>query len=189
MSTGANGSETSHRTIAARIAHEVVHDIVPKVIFFFVAFLIIFLLFKLFVAQYSIQYTAFTRAAVAALILGKVVPLLDWLAARWGSWRPRRIVWILARTIVYAFLVIALGTAERLFVAAREERSLALAFQQVWSTADGHHFLGLVLLLSLVVGAYLTAQELNVVLGGEGSFRRILLERMPGSGTGGRRDG
>jgi hypothetical protein len=178
MSRDAESSRRSTQTMASRIAHEIVYDIVPKVIFFFVAFLIIFLLFKLFVAQYSIQYTAFTRAAVAALVLGKVVPVLDWVVSRWDFWRPRRIVWILARTLVYAFMVIALGTAERLFVAYREQRHVASAFEQVWSTADGHHFLGLVLLLSLVVGAYLTAQELDVVLGGEGGFRRVLLERV-----------
>ena len=159
----------------ARIAHEIVYDIVPKVLFFFCAFLVIFLLFKLFVAQYSIQYTAFTRAAVAALILGKVVPLLDWAVARYGVWKPRRIIWIVARTLVYAFMVIALGTAEHLFVAYREQRSLALAFEQVWSGAQGSHFLGLVLLLSLVVGAYLTAQEIDRALGA-GGLRRLLLE-------------
>lgn len=166
------------RSKAARLARELVRDIVPKVLFFFGAFLVIFLLFKLFVAQYSIQYTAFTRAAVAALVLGKVVPLLDWAGARYSSWRPRRIVSIVARTLVYALTVIVLGTAERLFVAFRHQHSAAAAWEQVWSGADLQRFLGLVLLLSLVVGAYLTAQEIDRAIG-PGGLRRLLLERPP----------
>lgn len=61
-----------------KVTIEVFMDIAPKVLFFFSAFGLLFLLFKLFVEQYSIEYSAFVKAAVAALILGKVIPLLDW---------------------------------------------------------------------------------------------------------------
>jgi hypothetical protein len=53
-------------------------EMAPVVLFFFIAFLLIFVMFKLFVSQYEIEFSAFTKAAIAALILGKVVPLLDW---------------------------------------------------------------------------------------------------------------
>jgi len=159
-----------------RVAGELLRDIAPKVLFFFVAFLVIFLLFKLFVAQYSVQYTAFTRAAVAALILGKVVPLLDWANRQYVAARPRRIVSIAARTVVYALVVIALGTAEKLFTAYRHQGTATAAAEQIWSAADIHHFVGLVLLLSLVVGAYLTAQEIDRAIG-SGGLVRLLLER------------
>ena len=161
---------------AARVAKDLFREIVPKVLFFFVAFLVIFLLFKLFVEQYSVQYAAFTRAAVAALILGKVVPLLDWAIQRNVTARPRRIVSIVARTIVYAFVVIVLGTAEKLFTAYRHQDSAKRAVEQIWSTADINHFLGLVLLLSLVVGAYLTLQEIDRAIG-RGGLVKLLLER------------
>jgi hypothetical protein len=65
-------------TAAGRVATDLVREMAPKVLFFFVAFMVIFLLFKLFVAQYSIEFSAFTKAAVAALILRKVVPILYW---------------------------------------------------------------------------------------------------------------
>jgi hypothetical protein len=66
----------------ARALIGLVREMAPVVLFFFIAFGLIFLLFKLFVAQYSIEFTAFGKAAVAALILGKVIPLLDWAAIR-----------------------------------------------------------------------------------------------------------
>jgi len=161
-----------------RLARELFWDIAPKVAFFFAAFMVIFLLFKLFVRQYSIEYSAFTRAAVAALVLGKVVPVLDWAEARYAFGRPRRIVSIAAKTIVYALVVIALGTAERLFSASREEGSASAGLSEVLARANADHFLGLVLLLSLVVGAYLTAQEIDRAIG-PGGLVRFLSERPP----------
>src|ERR1700747_2609226 len=69
---------------------------------------LIFLLFKLFVAQYSIQFSAFTKAAVAALILGKVVPLLDCAQSGYRFKNHRRIVVVATKTLIYALVVIVL---------------------------------------------------------------------------------
>jgi hypothetical protein len=161
---------------AARVARDLFREIAPKVLFFFCAFMVIFLLFKLFVEQYSIAYSVFTRAAVAALVLGKVVPLLDWAGARYAFGAHRRIVSIAVKTLVYALVVIALGTAERLFGAYHQDGTLSTAFQQVESGANINHFLELVLLLSFFVGAYLTAQEIDRAIGGNGLLG-LLLER------------
>ncbi|HTO69455.1 MAG TPA: hypothetical protein VMR31_06305 [Myxococcota bacterium] len=120
---------------------------------------------KLFVKQYSVEYSAFSRAAVAAPILGKVVPLLDWANAPCAFGRPRRIVSVCVKTIVYALVVIVLGTAERLVDAYLHEGSIAAAFRYVAAHAELDRFLGLVILLSLVVAAYLTIQELDGALG------------------------
>ena len=162
----------------ATVTRDLIQEIVPKVLFFFTAFMLLFLLFKLFVERYSIAFAVFTHAAVAALVLGKVVPLLDWAGARYAFGRPPRIVAIAVKTLVYALVVIALGTAERVFTASREEGGVRTGFDEVLAHADVYHFLGLVLLLSLVVGAYLTAQEIDRALG-EGGLRRFLLERRP----------
>ena len=100
-----------------RVAAELLRDIVPKVLFFFGAFMVLLLLFKLFVAQYSIAYSAFTKGAVAALILGKVIPLLDWADSGYRFESYRRIVVIAGKTVIYALVVIVLGIGERIFEA------------------------------------------------------------------------
>jgi predicted membrane metal-binding protein len=64
-----------------------VREMAPVVLFFFIAFGLIGLLYKLFVSQFSIEFSAFGKAAIAALIVGKVVMLLDW--AQTGQ-SPRR---------------------------------------------------------------------------------------------------
>lgn len=151
-------------------------ELAPKVLFFFVAFMILFLLFKLFVSQYSIAFPVFARAAVAALILGKVIPLLDWADSGLLFENQRRIVVIAGKTVVYGLVVIILWTAERLFEAYRSAGTLQAAVDTLLAQADVRRFFGLVLLISLVVGAYLTLQELDRALG-KGVLFRVLFDR------------
>jgi hypothetical protein len=161
---------------AARLTAGLVRDMAPKVLFFFCAFGLIFLLFKLFIAQYSIDFSAFTKAAIAALILGKVIPVLDWAQSGYRFATQRRIVVIAGKTFVYALVVIVLGIGERIFKAFRQERSLTAAVDILIANANVQRFAGLVLLISLVVGTYLTLQEIDRAMG-RGAVLRLLFER------------
>ena len=160
----------------ARLATSLFRELAPKVLFFFVSFMLIFLLFKLFVSQYSIEFSAFTKAAVAALILGKVVPVVDWAESGYRFDGHRRIVVVAAKTLSYALVVMVLGIGERIVEASRKQASLRAGIQFLIANADGHRFLGLVLLVSLVVGAYLTMQEIERAMG-EGALFRLFFER------------
>jgi hypothetical protein len=160
-----------------RAAVGLIRELVPKILFFFVAFLLIFLTFRMFVENYSpVTFPAFTRAAIAALILGKVVPILEWAEGGHHWEKHRRIVVVIARTIVYAMVVMVLGTAERFFRALHDEGSFGGAVHFVLANASTAHFFGLVLLLGIVVGAYLTLEEIDDALG-KGTLYRVLLER------------
>ncbi len=167
---------TAASAAIGRLATESFSEMAPKVLFFFGAFMLIFLLFKLFVAQYSIEFAAFTKAAVAALILGKVIPFLDWAQSGYRFADHRRIVVIGGKTVVYALVVIVLGTGERIFKAFRKQGSLSAAINFMIANANMQRFLGLVLLISLVVGTYLTLQEIDRAMG-EGALLRLLFER------------
>lgn len=94
-----------------RLATELFRELAPKVLFFFVSFMLIFVLFKLFVSQYSIEFSAFAKAAVAALILGKVVPILDWAESGYRFEGYRRIVVVAVKTLSYGLVVMVLGSA------------------------------------------------------------------------------
>ena len=159
-----------------RLAIELFREMAPKVLFFFSAFGVLFLLFKLFVAQYSIEYSAFAKAAVAALILGKVIPLLDWAQSGYRFKTHRRIVVVAGKTLVYASVVIVIGIGDQILKALRKQGSLSAAINFLIANANVDRFLGLVLLISLVVGTYLTIQEIDGALG-EGSLYRLLFER------------
>lgn len=169
-------SSTSPLATARRLAVDLLRELVPTVLFFFSVFIVIFVLFKLFVAQYSIEYTAFSKAAIGALILGKVVPILDWADSGYRFESYRRITVVAGKTIVYAIVVVILGIGEQLVEAYRDQPTFHAAMQFVLAKDESQRFLGLVLLISLVVGAYLTAQELDRAFG-KGALVRTLLER------------
>ena len=52
-------------------------EMLPPVAFFFVALMLIFVVVKLLALQYSIHFYAFARAAIGALVLGKIVLLME----------------------------------------------------------------------------------------------------------------
>jgi len=138
-----------------------IREMAPVVLFFFIAFLLIFVMFELFVSQYEIEFSAFTKAAVAALVLGKVVPLLDWAQSGYRFETHRRAVVIAGKTFIYDLVVIVLGIGEKILHNVREAGSLREGFSRVVANANLDRFLGLVLLISLTVGTFLVMQEIT----------------------------
>jgi hypothetical protein len=152
-------------------------ELAPAVLFFFIAFLLIAVMFKLFVAQYAIEFSAFTKAAIGALVLGKVIALVDWAESGHGADRVhRRIVVVAGKTFLYALVVIVLGIGERIFKAYREAGSLGGAVSVLLANANFDRFMGLVLLISLVVFVYLTMQEIERAMG-KGALFRLFFKR------------
>jgi hypothetical protein len=162
-------------TSTQRLAH-LVRALAPVILFFFVAFLLIFLIFQLFGEQYSIEFSALSKAAVAALVLGKLIPVLDWAQSgyRFNAYRPA--VVIACKTLVYGLVVILLGIGERIFHAARRTGSLQGGIDFVIAHANLSRFLGMVLLISLVVGSYLVLQQVDRAMG-KGALFRLFFER------------
>jgi hypothetical protein len=152
-----------------------IREMAPVVLFFFIAFLLIFVMFKLFVSQYEIEFSAFTKAAIAALILGKVVPLLDWAQSGYRFETHRRAVVIAGKTFIYGLVVIVLGIGEKVFYSVRELGSLRDGISRVVANANLDRFLGLVLLISLTVGTFLVMQEISRAMG-KGALFRLLFE-------------
>jgi len=150
-----------------------VREMAPVVLFFFIAFGLIGLMYKLFVSQYSIEFSAFSKAAIAALIMGKVVLLLDWAGAgqRFNRRYPRAVV-IVVKTIIYAMVVIAVGMGERIRHSVHEAGSLQAGINALIANANVDRFLGLVLLVSLIVGFYLVVQEISRAMG-KGALLRL----------------
>lgn len=146
-------------------------EMAPVVLFFFIVFLLIFLLFKLFVAQYSIEFSALSKAAVAALILGKVTLLLDWAESGRRFETHRRAVVIAFQTFIYGLVVVILGIGERIIRSVSEAGNIQDGLSRVIANANIDRFLGGVLLISLVVGSYLAMQEISRALGKGALFK------------------
>jgi hypothetical protein len=152
----------------AAIAHGLsglVREMAPVVLFFFVAFLLIFLIFKFFAAKYSIEFSAVSKAGLAALILGKVIPLLEWRQSRYRFSTHRRAVVILCKTFVYGLVVTVLLIAEKIFHGFRETGSLRGGIRLVIANASLDRALAIALVFSLVVGSYLVLKEIHRAMG------------------------
>jgi fumarate reductase subunit D len=156
----------------------------PAVIFFFAALMVILLLLKLFIEQYSIEFYAFSKAAVGALILAKVILLMDLAESkRHASLYPRAVV-VAGKTVIYGLAVIAVWMGERIFDACRKTGDLRNGIAMMIANANLDRFLGCVLLICLIVSAYLTLQEINQAMG-DGALFRLFFKAPARTSTGG----
>lgn len=154
-----------------------IREMAPPVLFFFIAFLLIGFMFKLFVERYEIEFSAFAKAAIAALIIGKVIALMDLAESRYAGDRShRRIVVVAAKTCLYALVVIVLWIGEKVFEAYRGTRALGEAVSNLIANANFDRFMGLVLMISVVVFVYLAMQEIEQAMG-EGAMYRLFFKR------------
>jgi hypothetical protein len=152
-------------------ARELLRELAPKIFFFFSVFMLMFLIFKLFIAQYSIEFSAFTKAAVAALIVGKIISLLDWAQSGYRFDRYPRALVIAGKTVIYGLAVIIFGTGDRILKAFLKQGSIRAGVNLMIAHANMDRFLGLVLLICLVVGASLIIQEISRAMGSGALFR------------------
>jgi hypothetical protein len=179
-------SQTSASSVPAAVMRQLirlVRELAPTVLFFFFAFLLIFLMFKLFAQQYSIEFSALSKAAVGALILGKVIPLLDRAGSGHSFRTHRRIVVIGVKIFIYGLLVSVLATSEKIFHGVRETGSLQGGLNSAIANANLYRLFGMVLLFSLVVGSYLLLQEIDRAMG-KGALSRLLFARPSLEGDG-----
>lgn len=150
----------------------------PPSLFFFVAFLLMAVMFKLLVQQFAVvEFSAFAKAAIFALILAKVMALVDWAEAGYGTdFTHRRIVVVALKTVVYALAVIVFGIGEKIFEAYRKADSLADAVSRLIANANVDRFMGLVLVVSVVVFIYLAMKEIETAMG-KGVLFRLFFKR------------
>jgi hypothetical protein len=121
-------------------------EMLPPVLFFFIALMLIFAVVKLLALQYSIRFYAFARAAIGALILGKVVLLMEMAEQKRNASRYRRAIVVAFKTVIYAIAVILFEFGERILRAWYERGSLREGIATVRASTDLDHFLGLLIL-------------------------------------------
>lgn len=153
----------------------------PPTLFFFVAFLLMAVMFKLLVQQFAVvEFSAFAKAAVFALILAKVIALVDWAESGYSAdFSHRRIVVVAVKTVVYALAVTVFGLGEKVFEAYRKADTLADAVSKLIANANVDRFMGLVLAVSVVVFIYLAMQEIKNAMGKDALFQLFFKRPAP----------
>ena len=163
------------------VTQKIIHEIktVTAVTIYFCCWLGILLLIKhLLLAEYKIVFVDYSIALIGALVLAKVVLVLE--CAPLGAWVQARPAWVdvLLRTVLYAFGVFVVLLLEKTFHAHDHYGSFGAALEAVIQHADMNHVWLNTLCLS---GALLSYNILSVLRRslGKGALVKILLNPLP----------
>ncbi len=146
-------------------------------LYFFLCFGIILTLKKLMLATYEIEFYALSGAVVGALIVGKVVVVLDktWAGNRFDASHSIGVA-VLYKTTTYSAVTLLVLLAEKMFHAYRESGMLGEAFMEVWAHRDRNLIFAKVLCIGLTFLGYHLYKGLDRRLG-EGTLIRLVLKR------------
>jgi hypothetical protein len=149
-------------------------------LYFLCCFLLVVLLKRLFLAQYEIASYGLSAAVFGALIVGKVVAVLERTRAgtRFEDSHPVALS-VLYKTLIYSTAVLLVVATEKVFHAYRESDALATAVAEVWHGRDRNHILATVLCVGLAFTAFNLVSAINRRLAG-GQLARWLLRRPDG---------
>jgi fumarate reductase subunit D len=151
-------------------------EMLPPVLFFFIALMLIFAVVKLLALQYSIRFYAFARAAIGALVLGKIVLLMEMTERKRKASRYPRAIVVAFKTLIYAMAVVLFEFGERIVRAWHEKGSLREALATVKANAHLDHFLALLILGCMIIAMYLAMEEISHAMG-EGALTRLFFKR------------
>ena len=135
---------------------------------------------KLILDEYHIGYTGMSAALVGALVLSKVVLILENVSL--GGWVSRQAAWVEVglRTLLYSFGVVVVLLLEKAFEGRHEHGGFSQALQAVLQDADLNH----VWVNSMCLGGALLSYTLLWAIRrhlGEGALLRLMLTPLPRS--------
>jgi hypothetical protein len=134
---------------------------------------------QLVLAEYEIHFRGMSKALLGALVLSKVVLVLEHVPL--GTWVRARPAWVdvMLRTVLYALGVLLVLLIEKAFEARHEYGGFGPSLSAVFQHAEVHHVLTNAICLS---GALLGYNALSVVRShlGEGGLLRLFLTPMGG---------
>ncbi|MDH3948516.1 MAG: hypothetical protein OEU74_06105 [Gammaproteobacteria bacterium] len=163
------------------IAHKLKHEIaaVIALTFYFGCWLGALVLFKyLLLAEYQIAFHDISVALVGALVLAKVVLVLEHVSL--GAWVRAQPAWVyvMLRTLLYAFGVFILLLLEKALEGRHEHDGFGASLIAVFQQADAIH----VVLNTICLSAALLSYNMLFVVRkrlGKGTLLRMFLTPLP----------
>jgi hypothetical protein len=131
---------------------------------------------KLFLEEYGIKITVISTVVISALIIAKVVVILEKTSFGNRFALGPFIVHVIYRSLAYTAAVFVATVAERIFDGWREFSTWGEAIHHLWAGRDVDHFLAMNLAVAVWFLIYNTFSDIDVRLG-EGSLRAMLLSR------------
>jgi len=151
-------------------------EMLPPVAFFFTAMILIAIVVKLLALQYEIHFYAFARAAIGALVLGKVILLMEMAERKSEPSKYPRAVVVAFKTVIYAMAVFLFEFGERLVRGWYHTGNLRDGLVMVKAESNLDHFLALLILSCMIIAMYLSMEEISHAMG-EGALTRLFFRR------------
>lgn len=156
-------------------------EVVPITLFFFLGFILVFLIVKLVLAEYEIPVKIFSQSIVAALIIGKVILVLEKVRLEDRFPNSPKGVLVLIKTLFYGFWAIVVGILERIVEAWRATGGFATGLKEAWMHTEIHRFLAVILCVTILFATYFTFLEVDKVMG-RGAIAALLFKRPQSAG-------
>jgi len=153
-------------------------EFLPPTLFFFVGFNLILFTKRLILADYLIQFTGFFIATVAALVVGKVVLVVDKLPFLRHFDHAPLVQPILFKTVVYTFFVFVARLLEA-FVHYLIDGGVVgggAFLNHVLGSFSWNHFIATQMWIFVLFLVYITASEINDLMG-DGELFKIIFTR------------
>ncbi|MFM2198120.1 MAG: hypothetical protein RLZZ505_1552 [Verrucomicrobiota bacterium] len=161
-------------SIQEKIKHELKSVIL--VTLFFAAWLGVFMGLKVLILEdYQIRFGSVSAVLVGALILGKVVLILEHVS--FGAWLRNQpaMVDVIVRTLLYAFGTLIVILLEKAFESRHEQGGFGLALMGVFQHRDMPHVWANTICITAALLFYNLLSALNHHLGAGGLARVFLL--------------
>lgn len=151
-------------TFAERVRHEI-REIVPPLLFFLAGFQLIAFTRYLFLEEYGLTVQGFAAATIGALIMAKVIPIVD-LMPFLNRFAGRPLAWnVLWKAAVYALGAVLVRYAEHLVHFLRRHDGFAEAHRHMLEEVVWPHFWATHVWVAVLLLAYCSMRELSLALG------------------------
>lgn len=150
--------------IFSRLKHELV-EVIPPTVFFFIAFQVIAFTRALMLEEYGIRVSTFVTASIAALVVAKVVLIVDLLPFLNRFPEKPLIYNVVWKTAIYLVAVLFVRYVEHLLPFVREHGDLVVANRRLLDEVVWPHFWAVQIWLLVLFFVYCALRELIRVLG------------------------
>ncbi len=152
------------KKILKTVGHEV-RALVPVTLFFFFALSLLMLTKRLMLAQYGIPFSDLAGAVVGALVVGKVVLIVDQLSLV-NRFPNKPLIYNIAwKTVIYVAAAFIVRLAENLIPLAFKYDSIGDAVRHAADAIVWPHFWVIYIWLSVLLFVYCSLRELIRAIG------------------------
>ena len=174
--TNLRGNQGSELMKFFRWLGKELREVFPVTLFFFLGFILVSLIVKLMLEEYDIPVKIFSQSMVAALIIGKVVLVLEQVRLEDRFPNSPKGVLVTIKTAFYGFWAIVVGFLERIVEAWRATGGFASGLHEAWMHTEIHRFSAVILCVTILFATYFTFLEVEKKMG-RGAIVALLFKR------------